>query len=66
MHDGITPQVHQIEVESDELQDLHVVRCSCGWEQMTSGWMLESSQQEVRRLAAAHLARAADPHPRKA
>jgi len=58
MHDETTPPVHEIEVESDVLEDRHVVRCSCGWEQATSGWMLESSQDEVRRLVAAHLAQA--------
>jgi hypothetical protein len=54
--DENTQPVHEIEVEADALEDRHVARCSCGWEQAASGWMLESPQQEVLRLVASHLA----------
>lgn len=55
MHGEIT-QSHEIEIDADEAQGRQIVRCSCGWEQSTSGWMLESSQQEINRLVAEHLA----------
>jgi hypothetical protein len=60
--DGETTQwVHQTDVESDVTEGRLVVRCSCGWEQSASGWMLESSQEEIRRLVAEHLAEVSGP-----
>jgi hypothetical protein len=56
MNGRITPSVHEIDVQSDAADGRQVVRCSCGWEQSTSGWMLESAQDEIRRLVAGHLA----------
>ncbi len=56
MNHKVSSAMHLIEVESEPGDDRQVVRCSCGWEQSTGGWMLESSEDEVRRLIAAHLA----------
>lgn len=59
MDSPVSSAAHHIEVESGPGDDRQVVRCSCGWEQSTGGWMLESSEEEVRRLIAAHLANVA-------
>lgn len=61
MNNNVSSTAHCIEVESAAADDRQVVRCSCGWEQSTGGWMLESSDEEVRRLIAAHLASVAKP-----
>jgi hypothetical protein len=53
---------HHIEIDAVATADQQlVVRCTCGWTQSASGWMLESSADEVRRLVAEHLAGEAGP-----
>jgi hypothetical protein len=54
---------HRVEFHSGAAEGGLVARCSCGWEQATHGWMLESAEEEVRRLATGHLAEAAGKHP---
>jgi hypothetical protein len=55
---------HHIAIEPAATADRRlVVRCTCGWMQAASGWMLESSADEVRRLVAEHLAAVAGLAP---
>jgi hypothetical protein len=54
---------HLVQFQPEAADDWLLARCSCGWEQATRGWMLESAQEEIQRLASDHLADVARTQP---